>query len=33
VAFIERPGGKELAKLIEDGLVSGLVVEEYSRFG
>ena len=33
VPFRERPKGKELVKLIEDGKISKLVVEEFSRLG
>lgn len=33
VSFKDRPKGKELIKLIEDGLVDELVVEEFSRLG
>jgi DNA invertase Pin-like site-specific DNA recombinase len=33
VAFMERPKGKELAKLVNDGVVKELVVEEFSRLG
>ena len=33
VGFKHRPKGKELSKLIEDGKVSELVVEELSRLG
>ena len=33
VAFKERPKGKELVKLVEDGRVKELVVEELSRLG
>lgn len=33
VPFKDRPKGKELTKLIEEGKVSELVVEEFSRLG
>ena len=33
VSFKDRPKGKELIKLIEDGLIDELVVEEFSRLG
>lgn len=33
VSFKERPCGKELAKLIEEGKVEELVIEEFSRIG
>lgn len=33
IPFKERPKGKELTKLVEDGKVSELVVEEFSRLG
>lgn len=33
VAFKDRPAGKELTKLIEEGKVTELVVEEFSRLG
>lgn len=33
VSFKDRPKGKELAKLVADGKVSELVVEEFSRLG
>lgn len=33
VPFKERPKGKELVKMIEEGKISKLVVEEFSRLG
>jgi len=33
VGFKERPKGKELIKLVEDGKVSDLFIEEFSRLG
>ena len=33
VPFKDRPKGKELAQLIEDGKVTELVIEEFSRLG
>lgn len=33
IGFKERPKGKELSKLIEEGKVEELVVEEFSRLG
>jgi DNA invertase Pin-like site-specific DNA recombinase len=33
VGFKDRPKGKELTKLVEDGRVDELVVEEFSRLG
>jgi len=33
IGFKDRPKGKELTKLVEDGKVTELVVEEFSRLG
>lgn len=33
VAFRERPKGAELTKMVEDGKVSEIVIEEFSRIG
>lgn len=33
VSFKERPKGKELTRLVEDGKVKELIVEEFSRLG
>ena len=33
VPFKERPKGKELTKLVEDGLVKEIYIEEFSRIG
>ena len=33
VPFKERPKGKELTKLVEDGLVKEIFIEEFSRIG
>lgn len=33
IPFRERPKGKEVVKLVEDGLITELVVEEFSRLG
>jgi len=33
IPFKERPKGKEVVKLVEDGLITELVVEEFSRLG
>lgn len=33
IAFKERPQAKELIRLIEKGLISSLVIEEFSRLG
>jgi DNA invertase Pin-like site-specific DNA recombinase len=33
IGFKDRPKGKELSKLVEDGKVNELVVEEFSRLG
>jgi DNA invertase Pin-like site-specific DNA recombinase len=33
VAFADRPKGKELVKLVEEGKVSEIIVEEFSRLG
>lgn len=33
VGFKERPKGKELIKLVEEGQVTDLIIEEYSRLG
>lgn len=33
IGFKDRPKGKELAKLIEEGTVTDLIIEEFSRLG
>jgi len=33
VSFKDRPKGKEIVKLIEEGMITELVVEEFSRLG
>lgn len=33
VGFRDRPKGKELAKLVEEGKITDLVIEEFSRIG
>ena len=33
IAFKDRPKGKEIVKLVEQGLVSEIITEEFSRLG
>lgn len=33
VGFMDRPKGKELVKLVEEGQVTDLIIEEFSRLG